>query len=473
MKLTKYLLMVLIFSSGLLGCAEVTKDATALTPTILPSSTAQPSPSSTTQPSPYPTVKPSLSPTSPPPPTPTCVPVLYTEPEEIFVLETTGTIFNMASADFNDDGQMDVVFDRNKFQTAETYEIEIMVNDGNGGIRLGTSEIFEGPVPRVQHPRQMLIADFNGDGRSDIFIADHGQDIDPFPGYQNTLVLSSPGGRLMDATSNLPQQSDFTHSAAFGDIDGDGDLDLYVGNLYGGDGSPPQVWVNDGSGVFSIEGGHIPGKFTDIPINTYTSNKFADVNKDGFVDLILGGDSISQSVVLLNDGTGQFAEVPDAIPPKPWSEEDIASFIGTDDFDGDGLQDLIIAFTSIYYQGRYLQILINNGDATFRDETENRLPQTDTQNEWIITIQLVDLDHNGSMDITTNTMGGESVDLPIYLNDGNGFFSSLSYTLPKFQAWQHVFVDLDGDGGQDILSSATPWLTDVETLVVIRDIGCK
>ena len=77
------------------------------------------------------------------------------------------------------------------------------------------------------------------------------------------------------------------------------------------------------------------------------------------------------------------------------------------------------------------------------------------------------------MDITTNTMGGESVDLPIYLNDGNGFFSPLSYTLPNFQAWKHVIVDLDGDGGLDILSSATPWLTDVETLAVIRDIGCK
>ena len=457
MKFPQYLLMVLIFSSALVGCANVVNEASTMPPTLSPSPTAQPS----------------LSPTPPPIPTPTCVPVQYTEPEEILVIETTGTIFNMASADFNDDGKMDVVFDQHKFQSADTFEIEILVNDGNGGLQLGTSEIFEGPVPKVQHPRQMLIADFNGDERADIFIADHGQDIDPFPGYQNTLVLSSPGGRLIDATGNLPQQSDFTHSAAFGDIDGDGDLDLYVGNVYGGDGSPPQIWMNNGSGVFSVEGGHIPEKFSNIFINKYLSSKFVDVNNDGFVDLILGGDSISQSVVLLNDGTGQFTELPDAIPPKPWSDEDIALSIETYDFDGDNLQDLIIAFSSIYYQGRYMQILINNGDATFRDETENRLLQTDTQKEWIITIQLVDLDHNDSMDIITNTMGGESVDLPIYLNNGNGFFSPLSYTLPSFQAWQHVIVDLDGDGGLDIVSSATPWLTDIETIAVIRDIGCK
>jgi len=442
--------MVLIFSFGLVSCASAANEAPMLPPTLTPSPTAQPSPSPTL----YPT------------PIPTCVPIQYTEPEELLVIKTTGTIFNMASADFNDDGKMDMVFDQHKFQSPDTFEIEILINDGNGGLQLGTSEVFEGSVPKVQHPRQMLIADFNGDGHADIFIADHGQDTDPFPGYQNTLVLSSPGGKLIDATGNLPQQNDFTHSAAFGDIDGDGDLDLYIGNLYGGDGSPPQVWVNDGSGVFSIEGGHIPGKFTDISINKYTSSNFADVNNDGFVDLILGGDSISQSVVLLNNRNGQFVEVPNAIPSKAMLDDDIALFIETYDFNSDGLQDIIIAYTR-YYQGRYLQILINNGDATFTDETKNRLLQTYNEKEWIITVQLVDLDHNGSMDITTSTMGGESVDLPIYLNDGGGFFSPLSYTLPKFQAWQHVFIDLDGDGGLDIVSA------DGETLFVIRDIGCK
>ena len=49
----------------------------------------------------------------------------------------------------------------------------------------------------------MVIADFNGDRVDDIFVADHGYDAYPFPGYQNTLVLSAPGGKLVDATDNL------------------------------------------------------------------------------------------------------------------------------------------------------------------------------------------------------------------------------------------------------------------------------
>jgi hypothetical protein len=461
MKFPHFLKMILIMTLfGLQGCAVVSNET--------------PTPSSASQLLPSPTAQPLSSPTSQPLPSPTCIPVQYTEPEEILIIETNGTIMNMASADFNSDGEMDVVFDRHIFRSPDTFELEILVNDGNGGLRVGTSEIFDGPIPKVQHPRQMLIADFNGDGRSDIFIADHGQDSNPFPGYQNTLVLSSPGGKLIDGTSNLPQQSDFTHSAAFGDIDGDGDLDLFVGNIYGQKKVPPQVWVNDGSGSFSIDDSRIPARFTNFSFGTYTASRFVDINNDGFLDLILGAaHDVSTPVVLLNDGNGYFAELPNAFPPKPWSEKDISLYIESTDFDNDGLPDLIMSFTSGSYRGRYLQVLVNNGDGTFADETNSRLPQSDNSDEWIITINLVDLDGDSDLDITTTTMGGDPVTLPNYLNDGNGYFSPSLYILRGIEAWQHVYIDLDGDGGLDILSSVTPWLLDIETLSIVRDIGCK
>ena len=49
---------------------------------------------------------------------------------------------------------------------------------------------------------------------TNVFIADTGDDHAPFPGYQNTLILSAPGGKLVGATANLPQVYDYTHSAA-------------------------------------------------------------------------------------------------------------------------------------------------------------------------------------------------------------------------------------------------------------------
>jgi hypothetical protein len=91
--------------------------------------------------------------------------------------------------------------------------------------------VFLGPLPGIDVPREIVVADFNGDGNPDLFVADHGLDDEPWPCHQNTLILSAPGGKLVNATSFLPQQLDMTHSADAADIDGDGDQDLYIGNM--------------------------------------------------------------------------------------------------------------------------------------------------------------------------------------------------------------------------------------------------
>jgi hypothetical protein len=80
-----------------------------------------------------------------------------------------------------------------------------LINDGTGGFTDKTSQIISGPIPQTIHPRKIVIADFNGDGKPDIFIADHGYDVAPFPGAQSTLILSTPDGHYVDATANLPQ----------------------------------------------------------------------------------------------------------------------------------------------------------------------------------------------------------------------------------------------------------------------------
>ena len=102
--------------------------------------------------------------------------------------------------------------------------------------------------------RQILIADFNGDRRNDIFVADHGYDVAPFSGHANALALSTAAGKLVDASANLPPESGFSHSAAAADVNRDGALDLYIGNMCCGD-TPPEILLNDGSGRFSRAAG--------------------------------------------------------------------------------------------------------------------------------------------------------------------------------------------------------------------------
>lgn len=101
----------------------------------------------------------------------------------------------------------------------------VLLGDGLGGFADAPPSYFPLATLQTVHPRKVVLADFNGDGRNDIFISNHGWDTIPFPGEQNRLYLTNPDGSFFDATARLPQLSDFSHSADAGDIDGDGDVD--------------------------------------------------------------------------------------------------------------------------------------------------------------------------------------------------------------------------------------------------------
>jgi len=385
----------------------------------------------------------------------------------------------VTAADFNGDGLEDVVITKMTFQTFETYELDILLNDGNGGLVLATSSVFSGTVPAVQHPAQVIVTDLNGDGRSDIFVADHGYDVSPHPGYQNQLALSVLNGKLEDASDNLPQQSDFSHSACAADIDGDEDTDLYIGNTWGQNDIDPQILLNDGSGRFTVGENRLPS-VVDLNQNGYTTCAFGDVNNDGSPDLILGdaGDEIANehstrySIVLLNDGTGVFTLLPDAMPAKGFSPFDKAEDIRPLDLNGDDYVDLLIAYEGWErhdqgWHGSYIQALVNNQDGTFRDETSSRVAPLDRQ-VGIPKLELRDLDRDGDPDLLAKPWDADNPDPLLFLNDGSGHFSRepLDFGLTYLY---YTFLDLDGDGGHDIVFAT---FAPPEDIYAIRDLGC-
>jgi hypothetical protein len=387
------------------------------------------------------------------------------------------------AGDLNGDGLADIVITRLQFQTDAAFGLDILLNDGHGGMTLATSDIFSGTVPLVQHPTDVIVADLNGDNRADIFVANSGNDSPPNPGFQNALALTHPGGMFVNATQNLPQQNDMSHSACAADIDGDEDIDLYVGNYYGQTNIDPQLLLNDGSGRFTVGVGRLPATVM-LSHNGYTTCAFADVNNDDSPDLILGHtiaieNSPPVSEVLLNDGAGVFTRLPSAMPPKTYDPTDKAQDIAPVDLNGDPYVDLLVVYERRADASNYIRALVNNQDGTFSDESDSRL-ESFYQNFWPgwpatsgnprRTLELRDMDRDGDLDMIAKTYDADHPEPLIFLNDGSGYFTwqPLAFGMRGGDN-SFVFIDLEGDGGHDILLTLNFPPDYVE---VIRDLGC-
>ncbi len=226
----------------------------------------------------------------------------------------------------------------------------------------------------------------------------------------------------------------------------------------------------DGTGMFTAVAGRLPFPVEDNDYGAYTSSAFVDVNNDTFPDLILGdvGDDLGggpDSLVLLNNGSGYFSRLDGAIPAKPFALSDIVLDIDSMDIDSDGYLDLIVVYTNEAYSGRYIQLLINNQDGTFHDETDTRLPQSDNYDPWIIRLDVLDLNADGYEDIVAAPLGGKE---PLfYLNNGNGIFNSLPNIFNIESDNLFAFLDLDQNGFLDVV-----WSWGDGNIYIVRSLNC-
>jgi hypothetical protein len=263
------------------------------------------------------------------------------------------------------------------------------------------------------------VGDINGDGNEDFFIGGS-------TGKPGRLMANT-GGNFVPSNEALFNR-DKTHEdavARFGDIDMDGDLDLFVGS--GSNEDEPgsnyyqdRLYVNDGSGGFSS---------SPLPrINISTGAlAFIDFDGDGDLDIFIGGRQIpgqyghpASSLILAQTSPLKFEDVTDAVAPI-FKEFGMVTSAEVADLDGNGTVELVLA-------GEWMPIRVFNFNEGKLVENTEKFGLENSNGLWN-KIELRDVNGDGALDIVAGNMGlnikhkaSEEAPFTLYADDfdGNG-----------------------------------------------------
>ena len=393
-----------------------------------------------------------------------------------------------AVADFNNDGRDDIVAGdmvepRGDFMPEDRLTkvpLHVFLGEEDGTFR-HAADLVGGPIEA--HAAVVVAADFNNDGQPDLAVFDHGAYVDTFDhgigsfglGFGNPpqLFLSDlnsvlqPSDALAEAVRveherrdppfNAPLASGpsdlHLKAATAGDIDGDGDLDMWVESA-GGANVTNHFMVNNDQGVsWSVD---INRASSDVLRNQSLSDRpwryhegaLLDVDHDDDPDLVAGQlrdtDRDDQfSVLLFNDGTGHYPTRFEL--PHPSFNEGYTRVFGIVDFDlnedsaGDMLMLHVRNDVDGGWSGRYIQALLStDGGTAFVDETSTWVSDQSATTPWINQdgdqlynlgqLRMHDVDLDGCEDLVV--FAGRAhirVESPlVYRNNGSGQFQAMS-----------------------------------------------
>jgi len=244
---------------------------------------------------------------------------------------------------------------------------------------------------------KMVIADFDGNGFEDAFLM---SGMDPAgtncwycdPILPNNIMFNMDGKSFI--VKELSDWKGIWRSATSGDIDNDGDIDLLVFTTHQGKGLYNKLLINDGKGNFSV-------RKSDIDtIGWVDASEIFDINKDGFVDLVIN-DIVSTGNrfrILWGNGNN-FSESNSTIidiTNDMWVLD-----IDAYDFDKDGFVEIIV--TMNYTNGNWkLHMFKTLDNKNYINISNEIIGNTINKVAYSHMIDIGDVDGNGKIDVYVN-----------------------------------------------------------------------
>ncbi len=304
-----------------------------------------------------------------------------------------------AYGDFDKDGDLDIIAGASNAYGNAEVGIEYFRNDVFSFNKDQT--VFSNGAPKMLNARKAIVVDLDKNGWLDVVFVGSGFDRAPYAG-ESMKVLMNNNGKFTVKDLTVPKG--YMGSVTAGDIDNDGDVDLFITDTKG----ISRFLINDGTAGFKEDLTTYPGEFFG---KAYFASELYDINNDGYLDLVTGGHEFNgaETIILLGNASGNFMTSRMVKVPAV-SGFGIVVDIDFIDYDKDGKTDVLITRTGDgkqqqgFYIGYYLQLLKNNGANKFDDVSLGSLKDNSDPkaNKWINLIRVQDIDNDGDLDITTD-----------------------------------------------------------------------
>jgi hypothetical protein len=322
----------------------------------------------------------------------------FTERSVTLGIDSRNDGHGAAFADFNNDGLLDLFVANNPEAVSRKRGRDVAEKVGVSG---GDPNYSCG----------VAIGDYDNDGKLDIYVCRGGT-----KRQKNSLYHQNKDGTFTDMAkvANVAEPGE-GYCCAFADIDGDGYLDLFVGNLnIYSRGQTRHLYRNNGNGTFSEiteEAGLAGGSLN-------TSCAFGDIDNDGDLDLFIGTlvrlnptEEEKMNRLYRNDGNGKFADITRSAGVGSTNSTRGATFA---DIDNDGYLDIYVGNS-----WEKSEVYRNNRDGTFTDITKD----SGIDVFYGHGCAFGDLDNDGDLDLYTSNWKRISANNPgnfaLYQNNTN------------------------------------------------------